>query len=132
MATKTLTDVRIQAESEHRAPGVNKPIPSSARQLRPSEVDQLVERYKATQNIRLVADEFKLYRATVSEHLKRRNIPTRKMISMNVLEIAEAVRLYEAGDSSVTIGRRLGFSNHTVIKKLREAEVEIRKQIGRK
>ena len=131
IATKTLTAVRIQAESEQRAPGVENQIPGSARQLRPSEVDQLVELYKTTQNIRLVADEFGLYRATVREHLKRRNIPVRKVVSMNTLEIAEAVRLYEAGDSTVTIGGKLGFSNHTILKALRAKGTKIRPQIGR-
>lgn len=94
-------------------------------------MDQLVERYKATQSIRLVADEFGLYRTTVREHLKRRNIPTRKMISMNPVEIAEAVRLYEAGDSSVTVGEKLGFSNHTILKGLRARGTTIRSQVGR-
>jgi hypothetical protein len=131
VATKMLMDVRVQAESEHRAPGVERPILGSARQLRPSEVDLLVERYKATQNIKLVADELGLYRATVREHLKRRNIPVRKMASMNALEIAEAVRLYEAGDSSVTVGEKLGFSNHTILKGLRARGTTIRPQVGR-
>ena len=124
-------DVRRRAESERRAPGVEKPIPGSARQLRPSEVDQLIARYEATQNIRLVADEFGLYRATVREHLKRRNIPTRKVVSMNASEKAEAARLYGAGDSSVTIGGKLGFSNNTILKALRAQGTKIRPQIGR-
>ena len=131
IATKTLTDVRIQAESERRVTGVERPILGSARQLRPAEVDQLVERYSATQDIKLVADEFGLYRATVREHLKRRNTPLRKMASMNALEITEAVRLYETGDSSVTVGEKLGFSNHTILKALRAQGTRIRRQIGR-
>ena len=46
-------------------------------------------------------------------------------------EITEAVRHYEAGDSSMTIGAKLGFSNNTVLKALRARGIKIRPQIGR-
>ena len=131
IATKTLMDARVQAESDHRKPEPERRIPASAIRLQPNEVDQLVARYASTQNIRLVADEFGLYRATVREHLRRRGVEIRQMRSMNDSEVAEAVRLYEAGDSSVTIGEKLGFSNHTILKALRAHGTKIRPQLAR-
>jgi hypothetical protein len=124
-------DVRLRAESERRGTEVRAPARGTARQLRPDEVDQLVAHYEKVRNIRQVAEAFELYRATVREHLKRRGIEVRQVRSMTEHEMAEAVGLYEAGDSSVIVGEKLGFSNHTVLKALRASEVSIRKQIGR-
>lgn len=131
LTTKTLTALRLRAESEHRAPEVRSPARGTARRLRPDEVDQLVAHYEKVRNIRQVAETSGLYRATVREHLKRRGIEVRRVRSMTRSEIAAAVRLYEAGDSSVIVGEQLGFSNHTVLKALRASGVRIRKQIGR-
>ena len=46
-------------------------------------------------------------------------------------QIARAVDLYITGLSSMVIGNRLGFDNHTIIKTLREQDVPIQTQLGR-
>lgn len=46
---------------------------------------------------------------------------------MKPLEVKQAMRMYKEGLSSITIGKQLGFDNHTVLKVLRSEGVSIRK-----
>jgi DNA-binding CsgD family transcriptional regulator len=132
LAAKALVDLRLKAESEHRAPELNGSTRGTARQLRPDEVDDLVASYETVRNIRQVADAFGLYRETVREHLKRRGIEVRQVRSMTDKERAQAVELYETSHSSVIVDQKLGFSNHTILNALRAAGAEVRKQPGRR
>ena len=97
---------------------------ASARQLREREVDRLVERYLEVRNMRQVAREWQISRTTVAKHLADRGIDTSRR--MNATEIIDAVRLYADGWSSIRIGQRLGFDNHTVLDALRRAHAPIR------
>ena len=49
---------------------------------------------------------------------------------MTETQIGTSVQLYEQGLSSVTIGKRLGFDNHTVLKALRARGVKIRPAVA--
>lgn len=69
-------------------------------------------------------------RTTVAKHLADRGIDTSRRMSGT--QIADAVRLYADGWSSIRIGQHLGFDNHTVIAALRAAEITIRPALGRK
>lgn len=101
----------------------------SARQLREREVDELVARYGQVGNMRQVAREFCISRTTVAKALVNRGVATSR--GMSSTEIAQAVALYDLGESSITIGRKLGFNNHTVLRVLRQAGVRIRTPLGR-
>lgn len=90
-----------------------------ARQLRAAEADQLVRRYLEVRNMRQVAREYRMSRTTVAKLLTERGIDTSRGMK-------PAVRLYEDGLSSIVIGKRLGFDNHSVLKALRGAGVSIR------
>ena len=68
-------------------------------------------------------------RTTVAKHLGERGIMTTK--SMSAEQAARAIELYNDGLSSIVIGKQLEFDNHTIIKALREAGIEIRSQLGR-
>lgn len=100
-----------------------------AKQLREHEIDELVERYRLTHNVRQVAREFRMSRTTVAKHLASREVDTSR--GMKPRDIARAIDLYAEGVSSVTIGKQLGFDNHTVISALRGRGVEIRRPLGR-
>lgn len=100
-----------------------------ARQLREREVDELVARYDEVRNMRQVAREFRVSRTTVAKVLAIRGVATSRRMSS--VEITLAAELYEQGESSGTIGRKLGHDNHTVLRALRAAGVEIRPPLGR-
>ncbi|MDH6424196.1 DNA-binding CsgD family transcriptional regulator [Aurantimicrobium minutum] len=113
-----------RAISGERHPAISASDLASARQLREREVDQLVARYLDVRNMRQVAREWQISRTTVAKHLADRGIDTSRR--MNGTEVAEAARLYAEGWSSIRIGQRLGFDNHTVLAALRGAGAEIR------
>lgn len=97
-----------------------------ARQLRAAEVQQLVDHYLAVRNIRTVARDLGLSRATVARILTEHGVSTSR--GMTEIHLAEAAELYEQGLSSFAIGKRLGFDNHTILKGLREQGITIRPQ----
>jgi DNA-binding CsgD family transcriptional regulator len=107
--------------------------PAVRRTKRPSEaeIDHLVARYLELKSLRLVAAELGVDRATVRTHLKQRGVQLVEQARMTDRDVARAVELYVAGQSSVTIGKALGFDNHTVLKALRTAGVRIRPRPGR-
>jgi hypothetical protein len=90
------------------------PLPH-ARALRLGEdkITELVERYQAGATVYELADQFKIYRTTVSEHLHRRGVKMRGQ-GLDESEIAQAVQLYEQGWSVARIGERLGANASTV------------------
>ncbi|QWT23899.1 hypothetical protein KPL76_00100 [Subtercola sp. PAMC28395] len=45
--------------------------------------------------------------------------------------MTKAVELYADGLSSITIGKRLGFDNHTILGALRAQDVPIRQALGK-
>lgn len=100
-----------------------------AKQLRPREIDVLVERYAETRNMRAVAREFAMSRTTVAKHLADRGVDTSRGMKRD--DIVCAVEMYAEGMSSVNIGKRLGFDNHTVISALRSEGVAIRNALGK-
>jgi hypothetical protein len=91
-------------------------------------LDALVARYREIRNMRQLAREFRMSRTTVAKHLADRGIDTSK--GMLPADVEQAVALYAEGYSSITIGKRLGFDNHTVLKALRDAGVVIRRALG--
>lgn len=99
-----------------------------ARRFRAAQTTQVVERYLQVRNMREVAREFRVSRATVAKLLAKRGIDTSR--SMKPAEVKQAVRLYEDGLSSITIGKRLGFDNHTILNALRGHGVAIRPAVG--
>lgn len=72
-----------------------------------------------------IAKEFKIHRATVSQHLDRAGVSKRQP-SMSEAQIDEAVQDYAAGQSLDKIGNRLGFDSTTVLKELRLRGVKMR------
>lgn len=100
-----------------------------ARQLRSDETELIATRYLAVRNIRTVAKEFQVSRTTVARILTERGIDASRR--MTDTQISVAVKLYEHGLSSGTIGEQLGFDNHTFLKELRGRGVAIRSAAGR-
>lgn len=83
-----------------------------------------MQHYLDVRNMREVAREFRVSRTTVAKLLSERGIDTSR--KMGPADIATAVELYAAGESSIRIGKQLGFDNHTVLKALRSLGIIVR------
>lgn len=114
--------------AQSRRPRQAAPRARSARQLRPSEIDELVARYLEVGNVADVARQLGITRQTVGSHLASRGIETVRR--MSAADISTAAALYREGRSAATIGRRLGFDPQTVLNGLRSAGVPIRARPG--
>lgn len=90
--------------------------------LTPSEVDQLVAEYEAGCGVQELAEKYRIHRATVFAHLRRREVPRRRP-GLNDQEQAEAVRLSRKGMSMRAIGREMGVDRKDVRVALVEAEM---------
>ncbi|NYJ18293.1 hypothetical protein [Glaciibacter psychrotolerans] len=122
-------DLVVRSRRSRRPGGKSATPIRSAKQLREREIDELVARYREIRSMREVAREFRMSRTTVAKHLADRGIDASR--GMKALEINKAVSLYIKGLSSMTIGKQLGYDNHTIIKALREQGVPIRVALGR-
>ncbi len=100
-----------------------------AKQLREGEIDALVARYREIRSMRKLATEFGLSRTTIAKHLADRGINTSR--GMTSADIARAADLYEGGLSSVSIGKRLGYDNKTILSALRAEGITIREALVR-
>jgi len=65
----------------------------------------------------------------VAKLLEERGIETSR--SMKPSEVKQAVGMYKEGLSSITIGKQLGFDNHTILNALRTQGVRIRPPLTR-
>jgi DNA-binding CsgD family transcriptional regulator len=113
---------------QSQTPGREGPRASAARQLRISEINDLVARYLEVGNVADVARQFGVTRQTVGSHLASRGIETVRR--MSEAAIATAASLYGERRSAATIGRELGFDPQTVLNGLRSAGVPIRPRPG--
>lgn len=77
------------------------------RYLKPDDVDSLVADYSAGMPVGKIAEKYGIHRATVTAHLRRREIPA-PAAGLDRRQRAEAVRLYREGLSLREVGRRLG------------------------
>ena len=89
----------------------------------------MVAAYRAVRNIRTVARDFSLSRTTVARILTVHGVNTSRGMSEAQLAIADD--LYSEGLSNATIGRRLGFDNHTILNGLRGLGVQVRPRHAR-
>ncbi|MBP5802722.1 hypothetical protein J2D78_11570 [Microbacterium maritypicum] len=123
-------ELAYRAERSRRSTAKQDRPARRARQLRPDEVDTLEARFRELQHLTNVAREFGITRMTAARLLGERGIDTARR-RMSSAEVRAASDSYLDGDSAATIGKRLGFAPHTVIKTLRAAGVEIRPRPGR-
>ncbi len=84
------------------------------RRLKPYEVDELVAKYEYGMSARQLAEETKIHRTTVMDHLRRRGVMIRRNIrKLNEEQVARLVELYESGSSLVELGYELGVNAET-------------------
>lgn len=97
----------------------------TAKQLRESEVDELVLAYKAGSSVCKLAKEFEVHRGTVGRLLRGRGVDTTP-VALTPAQVKLSAELYTEGWSLVKIGKHFGVSENTVHRKLRAAGVAMR------
>ena len=132
VATKTLTDVRVRAESERRAAELGRRIPASAAQLRPEQVDELVRLYSEMKSVKGLARHLGIHHHTVRKHLIDRGIDIKQPRQMDKEELALATHLYiDEQLTAAQIAPKVGFTASTIVKALNRAGVKMRPQVAR-
>ncbi len=103
----------------------------SHRRLRTAEVDDLRRRYADGETINDLAEEFRIHRTTVMEHLERGGVPRRRPVrSMTDITVRDAAERYAAGDSLLTVAKAFGVSERTIRREFNRAGVSVRPRRG--
>jgi DNA-binding transcriptional ArsR family regulator len=97
--------------------------------LKPAQVDALIAGYRAGRTMEEIGAEFGIDRRTVSTHLRRAGVSSRRG-GLDQNQALEAALLYEAGWSSGRLARRFNVRADNVLKALRTAGVTIRPRRG--
>ena len=87
--------------------------------LSPWEMEMLAHRYNEIKSMRLVAREFAIPVTTVRSHLRALGITVRISKSMTELQKHKAREMWAAGMPSTMIGKKLGYSHHTILRAIR-------------
>lgn len=103
---------QISADSDLRGQTVHA-IEKAVTLLDEDQISQLVREYLDGDLISTLAARYGVHRTTVTEHLRRRNIPMRAK-GMLPSEAEESILLYEEGYSLASIGRHFGVTGNTV------------------
>lgn len=88
--------------------------------LRPDQVDELVTMYRNGKTMREVAEHFRVHRATVAIHLRRRSVRVRRG-KLTTEQVAEVGALYDQGFTLTEIGARFGVGQDTARRAVTEA-----------
>ena len=91
----------------------------------------MVRLYGEMKSVKGLARHLGIHHHTVRKHLKTRGVTIAQPGLVSPEQLTLAIERYEAGQSSIVFGKRLGFDNHTIIGALRKSGVEIRPQLGR-
>lgn len=98
---------------ESIAAAVARSINAPHRYLTEVGIDSLVADYLAGVGVGELAGRYGIHRSTVTAHLRRRNIPRRR-VGLDSGQQAEAVGLYRDGLSLRAISRRMGVDRKAV------------------
>ena len=111
IATKTLMDVRLQAESEHRVTEFGRRVSASAAQMRPEQVNELVRLYGEMKSVKGLARQLGVHHHTVRKHLVDRGIEIEQPRQMSEEELAFATHLYiDEQLTAAQIAPKIGFT----------------------
>jgi DNA-binding CsgD family transcriptional regulator len=123
--TKRLLDL-AQAWPDAPVPSkLRSSSPRTARQLCPTEVDELVTAYQAGATVYDLATRFEVHRNTIAGHLRTRGINTRPP-ALTTEQAQEAANLYRSGQSLAKVAAKYDISPHGVSNYLRAAGVRLR------
>ncbi|RSM40180.1 hypothetical protein DMA12_27555 [Amycolatopsis balhimycina DSM 5908] len=85
----------------------------TARQLRPEEVDRLIEEFRTGASIRELAHTYRVYRTTIGQHLRARGIDTRPFTFLPE-DVEDASQLYRDGWTLDQVALKYQVGNETI------------------
>jgi hypothetical protein len=91
---------------------------------------QLIQGYRDGVPVDELAIKFQVNPSTVQKHVRGHGLP-RRSPRLGPTHIEEAIQLYMAGDSLVTLGKRYGIGKDAVARSLRKAGTRLRPRPGR-
>ena len=101
------------------------------RRLSPTDVDDLLEAYRAGATINQLAVEFSIHRTTVASHLDRHGVPRHSdQTAWDDEILAQAAELYASGSSLADVAHQFGIDAQTVANRFRRAGVAVRARRG--
>ncbi len=101
------------------------------RRLSPTDIDDLLEAYRAGATINQLAVEFGIHRTTVAGHLDRHGVPRHgEQTAWDDETLKAAAEMYAAGLSLASVAERFGIDAQTVAKRFRRAGVPVRPRRG--
>jgi uncharacterized protein (DUF433 family) len=103
--------------------------PRTAKQLKPAQVENLLDDYQAGATVYQLADRFGIERRTVSNILKRHGI-TPRWRQLTDEQIKEAIQLYREGWSLAKLGKHFGVAGTTIRAQLLKHDVPMRQRPG--
>ncbi|WP_191305360.1 hypothetical protein [Lentzea cavernae] len=95
------------------------------RKLKPAEIDELVEQYRAGSSVYQLAKQYGFHRITIGKHLRSRGIDTTAP-ALTHEQVREAAQLYADGWSCKKIAKNFGTGAETVRERLQQAGVTMR------
>ncbi|GGN19871.1 hypothetical protein GCM10011609_71180 [Lentzea pudingi] len=95
------------------------------RKLKPAEIDELVEQYRAGSSVYQLAEKYGIHRITIGRHLRAQGIDTTAP-ALSEDQMMEAAQLYADGWSCKKIAKHFGVGAETVRERLHQAGVVMR------
>jgi hypothetical protein len=121
---------KLPDPTEPAPPSVERPKPRRARQLDADQVQELIAGYRAGATVYELGDRFGIERRTVSNILKRHDVPMRRR-GLSLEQADDAIHLYNLGWSLARVGAHFDVDHTTVLNKLRERGIQTRDTHGR-
>jgi hypothetical protein len=100
------------------------------RRLSPHTIQQLITDYQTGTPSTQLAKRYGFSKGAVLRLLGEQSIPIRRQ-SMTTADIRQATQLYQAGNSLVAVGAKLGYDHGTIQRALRRAGTAMRDSHGR-
>jgi hypothetical protein len=123
------SDLRKQvSESPQRLPSSGTP-PRSKRFLVPTDIDDIVHRYDASETTEQIGANYGISKTRVARVLREQGVTIRRQ-GLTEGRLTEAADLYAAGRSLAWLGARYGISHTTVAAALRRQGVQLRPRAG--
>jgi hypothetical protein len=123
--TKRIFELACSLPVASKADLPRRPKLRTARQLRPEDIDELVEAFRSGASIPELATKYRVYRTTVGQHLRARGIDTQHF-AFKPEDVEVAGRLYDAGWTLDQLAARYEVGNETVRARLVESGVRMR------
>lgn len=116
MSTGGVTDIRGP---------VTQSVGKAVTRLSEDQVSRLVRDHMGGDLVSVLAERYGIHRVTVSEHLRRRNVPAR-IKGLLPSEVEESAVLYEEGYSLASIGKHFGVTANTIRNALLQSGARLR------